>query len=389
MDGQKTSSIGQGGADKPPRHKHVGSSSSLGSLYEVLADLDDTQLQYLIQEMNHTGHRNVPVSQAVSTLEAQAPTNSLVFAGPVAPASVQSMQAPQRRLSKSQQGKLRLQTAFRRVPSLRLQERGHDSPGGGQVDPDLGADADADVEGRPRNDQSLRSHPPPLPPPLPPSPPSEPHGDPVAKPGGWGPIYHDNAEESPRSNPGQRQPMEKAINAGSVRPPSERNRRESPAYRRIPRPDFNLPAGITVVDLLQLLEVEYQSSNSPPSSPPSSSSSPSSYAFHLPKRRFPAADPRRPNQTPNWPESRPLRRHTSRLDMALDVERGASGAMEIGMSMLEPRQLRSVSLGAPGGIDSAANNVSLDPFERNHKGESPSLAPPVVYEGIFDVLENR
>ncbi|CCF47427.1 hypothetical protein CH063_15822, partial [Colletotrichum higginsianum] len=101
MDGQKTSSTGQGGGNKPPRHKHVGSSSSLGSLYEVLADLDDTQLQYLIQEMNHTGHRNVPVSQAVSALEAQAPTNSLVFTGPVPPASVQSMQAPQRRLSNS------------------------------------------------------------------------------------------------------------------------------------------------------------------------------------------------------------------------------------------------------------------------------------------------
>ncbi|TIC91177.1 hypothetical protein CH35J_011175 [Colletotrichum higginsianum] len=383
MDGQKTSSTGQGGGNKPPRHKHVGSSSSLGSLYEVLADLDDTQLQYLIQEMNHTGHRNVPVSQAVSALEAQAPTNSLVFTGPVPPASVQSMQAPQRRLSKSQQGKLRLQTAFRRVPSLRLQERGHDSPGGGQVDPDLGADADTNVKGRPGNDRSLRSHPP-----LPPSPPSEQHHDSVGKPGGWGPIYHDNAEESPRSNWGQQQPIEKAIDAGSVRPSSERNRRESPAYRRIPRPDFNLPAGVTVVDLLQLLEVEYQSSNSPPSSPPSSSSSPSSCAFHLPKRRLPAADPRHPNQTPNWPESRPLRRHTSRLDMALDVERGASGAMEIGMSMLEPRQLRSVSLGAPGRIDSAAN-MSLDPFERHYKGESPSLAPPVVYEGIFDVLENR
>ncbi|KAJ0161200.1 hypothetical protein CTA2_6615, partial [Colletotrichum tanaceti] len=110
----------------------------------------------------------------------------------------------------------------------------------------------------------------------------------------------------------------------------------------------------------------------------------------LPKRRLPAADPRHPNQTtPGWPESRPLRRHTSRLDMALDVERGASGAMEIGMGMLEPRQLRSVSLGVPPGrIDSAAN-MSPDPFERTYKGESSSLAPPVVYEGIFDVLENR
>ncbi|GKT65207.1 hypothetical protein ColTof4_07593 [Colletotrichum tofieldiae] len=61
--------------------------------------------------------------------------------------------------------------------------------------------------------------------------------------------------------------------------------------------------------------------------------------------------------------------------------------MEIGMGMLEPRGLRSASLGAPG-VDSAAN-MSLDSFERHFKGETPSLAPPVVYEGIFDVLENQ
>ncbi|GKT41331.1 uncharacterized protein ColSpa_01512 [Colletotrichum spaethianum] len=372
MDFKGTSSIGNGASTKHSHRKQHKPSSSLGSLYEVLADLDDTQLQYLIQEMNHTGHRNVPVSQAVSALEGQAPFDSLSFVGSSTPAPVQG---PQRQLSKSQRGKLRLQTAFRKAPSLQQGRHGR-----------LGSrDAldghDANVGGGPRRTCSAGT--------APVAQDRQPTKEKLTgfreKSGDWSPIHSGNIGF--QRNQTQTQPStDKAANAGAVQLATDGSRRESPAYRRIPRPDFSLPAGITVVDLLQLLEVEYLSSNASRSSSPSSASSPSSCSSQFPTRRLPSGS-KHLTQTPNWPGSRPLRRHTSRLDMALDVERSASGAMEIGLGMLEPRELRSASLGAPS--ISSTNTLSLDSFERHFKGETPSFAPPVVYEGIFDVLENQ
>jgi hypothetical protein len=100
----------------PSRRKQHQPSSSLGSLYEVLADLDETQLHYLIQEMSHTGHQNVPVSQAVSAFESDNATDSL---DTLRASMLPPCQGVQRQLSKSQRGKLRLQTAFQRAPSLR------------------------------------------------------------------------------------------------------------------------------------------------------------------------------------------------------------------------------------------------------------------------------
>ncbi|KDN70222.1 hypothetical protein CSUB01_11001 [Colletotrichum sublineola] len=372
MDTQDTSSIGNGHGTGTSHRKQHKPSSSLGSLYEVLADLDDTQLQYLIQEMNHTGHRNVPVSQAVSALEAQAPIGSLSFTGSTTSNPVQE---PQRRLSKSQQGKLRVQTAFQRAPSLPQGRHGHVHTGS------RGA-PDANVDGGPgprrtcsastvpaaQNRESAQKH-----------------NRLSEGSNGRSAICSANLE-SQKSQPLSRPSTENKTDAGAVQPPVEKNRKGRPAYRRIPRPDFSLPEGVTVVDLLQLLEIEYLSSNSsrPPS--PRSASSSSSLSSTFPTRQL-SSGSQRLIQTPSWPGSRPLRRHASRLDMALDVERSASGAMEIGMGMLEPRELRSASLGASV-MDSVAR-TSLDSFERNFKGEAPSLAPPVVYEGIFDVLENQ
>ncbi|KAK1982023.1 hypothetical protein LZ30DRAFT_59294 [Colletotrichum cereale] len=371
MDTQDTSSIGNG-ASTNASHRKQQRPSSLGSLYEVLADLDDTQLQYLIQEMNHTGHRNVPVSQAVSALEAQAPCpiDSLGFTGPT---TADPVQEPQRRLSKSQRGKLRLQTAFRGAPSLRQERHGHlGSRGASDANVDGGHRRPTGASTVPDDDQNENRDS------------AQKHGGFPEGSDGWSPICSVNTD-SPKSQPLSRPPTEKKADAGAAQQPIE-NRREGPAYRRIPRPDFSLPEGVTVVDLLQLLEVEFLSSNSSHSSSPTSASSALSLSSPFPTRRL-ASGPNRLTQTPNWPGSRPLRRHTSRLDMALDVERSASGALEIGMGMLEPRELRSVSLGAPT-IDLAAR-TSLHTFERNFKGEAPSHAPPVVYEGIFDVLKNQ
>ncbi|KAK1574096.1 uncharacterized protein LY79DRAFT_593486 [Colletotrichum navitas] len=366
MDTQDTSSISNGTSTNSSHRKQHKRSSSLGSLYEVLADLDDTQLQYLIQEMNHTGHRNVPVSQAVSALEAQAPLSSLSFTGP---RTSDPVQEPQRRLSKSQQGKLRLQTAFRRTPSLQQGQHGYTGSHGAR---------DANVDGGSRRSCSTST--------VPTTQSRECAQKYSGLPEASDSVVCSATVESQKSQSLSRPPTENKTDTGAVQPPIERARRGGPTYRRIPRPDFSLPEGVTVVDLLQLLEVEYLSSNSSRSSSPSSTSSPSSLSSPFPMQRL-ASGSKPLTQLPIWPGSRPLRRHTSRLDMALDVERSASGAMEIGMGMLEPRELRSASLGTPA-FDSVGR-TSLDTFERHFKGEMPSLAPPVVYEGIFDVLENQ
>ncbi|GKT92410.1 hypothetical protein Ct61P_10260 [Colletotrichum tofieldiae] len=243
MDTQDTSSIGTGASTNPSHRKQHKPSSSLGSLYEVLADLDDTQLQYLIQEMNHTGHRNVPVSQAVSALEAQTPTDFLGFEGsnPSAP-----RQEPQRRLSKSQRGKLRLQTAFRRAPSLQQGRPGR--PGSRDA-------RDANVDGGPRRTCSASTAPVDQ---NRPSTKEKHHGlldnnNNNNNNNGRSPIFSGNIDFQ-RNQSHKQLPIEKTADAGAVRLATDGNKRESPAYRRIPRPDFSLPAGVTVVDLLQLLE---------------------------------------------------------------------------------------------------------------------------------------
>ncbi|KAK1635395.1 hypothetical protein BDP81DRAFT_323011 [Colletotrichum phormii] len=382
------------------RHKP---SASLGSLYEVLADLDDNQLQYLIQEMNHTGHQNVPVSQAVSTFEALKSTSSAEpFAvsetGFDAPAPDSPAREPLRHLSKSRRGRLSLQTAFQRAPSLRQRHRQQQqptqshrpakgygellsspvsscsSPAGGPVIMS-GLPEPATVTRSPRYDET--AVPQSASQPLPSPPPSTSH-------------LHHQLPPPPPSQP-QLQPRRPSTNGARMGPP---------AYHRISRPDFNLPDGVTVTDLLHLLEIEYMSSNRQPSSssrrssssstsssvsrPSFSSPSPSSPA--LATRLFPPPS-RSFSQTPNLHGRSPLRRSSSRLDLALGAERSASGAAEVGMGMLEPRQMRSVSLGFPGG--GMATSMSMDSLSRSLKGESRPPAPAPVFEGIFDVLENQ
>ncbi|KAF4778736.1 hypothetical protein HER10_EVM0009737 [Colletotrichum scovillei] len=409
------------------RHKP---SASLGSLYEVLADLDDNQLQYLIQEMNHTGHQNVPVSQAVSTFEALKSSSSPLdpFAvsetGTHAPAPDSPAREPLRNLSKSRRGRLSLQTAFQRAPSLKHRQR--------QQQQQQQSNSDS-----PRDDylfrsstfsqgpEPVQSHRPAkgygelLSSPV--SSCSSPAGGPVVMSGLPEPAtvtrptrYEEIEVPQPASQPLPSPPpsassyLEHQPTPPPPPQPQVQQRRPStngarmgpPAYHRIPRPDFNLPEGVTVTDLLHLLEIEYMSSNRQASSssrrssssstsssisrPSLSSPSPSSPA--LATRLFPPPS-RSFSQTPNLHGRSPLRRSSSRLDLALGAERSASGAAEIGMGMLEPRQLRSVSLGFPGG--GMATTMSMDSLSRSLKGETRPPAPAPVFEGIFDVLENQ
>ncbi|KAK1704661.1 uncharacterized protein BDZ83DRAFT_594861 [Colletotrichum acutatum] len=376
------------------RHKP---STSLGSLYEVLADLDDNQLQYLIQEMNHTGHQNVPVSQAVSTFEALKSSSSPVdpFAvsetGLHAPAPDSPAREPLRNLSKSRRGRLSLQTAFQRAPSLKHRQRQQQQPRYGELLSSPISSCSSPAGGpvvmsglpepatvtRPTRYEEIEV-PQPASQPLPSPPPSA-------------SSYLEHQSTPPPPPQPQVQQRRPSTNGARMGPP---------AYHRIPRPDFNLPEGVTVTDLLHLLEIEYMSSNRQPSSssrrssssstsssisrPSFSSPSPSSPA--LATRLFPPPS-RSLSQTPNLHGRSPLRRSSSRLDLALGAERSASGAAEIGMGMLEPRQLRSVSLGFPGG--GMATTMSMDTLSRSLKGETRPPAPAPVFEGIFDVLENQ
>ncbi|KAL0769501.1 hypothetical protein CaCOL14_008809 [Colletotrichum acutatum] len=406
------------------RHKP---STSLGSLYEVLADLDDNQLQYLIQEMNHTGHQNVPVSQAVSTFEALKSSSSPVdpFAvsetGLHAPAPDSPAREPLRNLSKSRRGRLSLQTAFQRAPSLKHRQRQQQQPSLDSPRDDYLFRSSTFSQGP----EPAQSHRPAkgygelLSSPI--SSCSSPAGGPVVMSGLPEPAtvtrptrYEEIEVPQPASQPLPSPPPSASsyLEHQSTPPPPPQpqvqQRRPStngarmgpPAYHRIPRPDFNLPEGVTVTDLLHLLEIEYMSSNRQPSSssrrssssstsssisrPSFSSPSPSSPA--LATRLFPPPS-RSLSQTPNLHGRSPLRRSSSRLDLALGAERSASGAAEIGMGMLEPRQLRSVSLGFPGG--GMATTMSMDTLSRSLKGETRPPAPAPVFEGIFDVLENQ
>lgn len=83
--------------------------------------------------------------------------------------------------------------------------------------------------------------------------------------------------------------------------------------------------------------------------------------------------------------------------MALEAERSASaGSVEgIGLGMLEPRPT-TPACGTPGSVRSASPITPL--FDRRGsggrlRGETPppsaTIAPPVVLDGIFEVLENR
>ncbi|KAF9877231.1 hypothetical protein CkaCkLH20_05497 [Colletotrichum karsti] len=436
-------------AASPSHRKGHKPSSSLGSLYEVLADLDENQLQYLIQEMNHTGHQNVPVSKAVTAFETKNPTDSLTTLRssmlPPAPGqSAPDVFAPglQRQLSKSQQGKLRLQTAFQRTPSLRQRQR-QDSPSTHQP---LHSSPLKDLEPQPVNSQPTQpvEHHPVQHPAQQSRPEKEidkrasdfslfdfgfagnESREPATQPekeeqqAQLQPEHKTNVDTQPpvgssfnfgfsgskvepRERSEERRPGEPeaprgrkeiTVETSNLPAPTGRSRTKSVAYKRIPRPDFNLPSGITVTDLLELLELEYQSANpQQPSRTPSFSSSPSSTHLSpasLPLPRANAA--RRANiQTPSWPASRPLRRHSSRLDMMLDAERNVSGAEEIGLGMLEPRPLRSSSVGTRSASlgNSAASTpiMSMDSF--CFDGPVRADTTPPVMEGIFDVLENQ
>ncbi|KAF6824804.1 hypothetical protein CPLU01_10668 [Colletotrichum plurivorum] len=389
---------GRAPAPTPASHRKHKPSSSLGSLYEVLADLDETQLHYLIQEMNHTGHQNVPVSQAVSAFEGPNTSSELKHlrrASMIQPFAVQipSDDAPplpnmppsgqssapavqpapgvQRQLSKSQQGKLRLQTAFQRAPSLRQGQR--------QVKPDVVA-PEAVIPKAPEL-RPTNGHP---------RPPANGHDTEAPKRA----FTHLGIINPESHEPTRQRAREGSVSSINLQPPG-RARGKSIAYKRIPRPDFNLPAGVTVSDLLQLLEVEFHSQQQHASS--SASSSPASaYSAHFtPTTRLapppmPAVRPGMLSQTPSWPGARPLRKFSSRLDMALEAERNASGAEEIGLGMLEPRPVRSASAGNRRGSAASFQTVrtlSMESFGSGLLGDAPPTPP--VMEGIFDVLENK
>lgn len=336
-------------------------STSLGSLYEVLADLDENQLEYLLQEMNHTGHQNVPVSQAVSAFDSQSPSESLNnVRASMLPPKFEPEPGLQRQLSKSQQGKLRLQTAFQRTPSLRQRPQPETYMSSQQTHSKPAQDTAIKLPKR----GSVRSPPEPQP----------------------SALRYSFEQSSIVANPTP-EPVIQPPKRGSVastmstRTPIT-NRNPSTAYKRIPRPDFSLPDGITVPDLLQLLEVEYLSSSSHESPSPISRSSPASaIAGHRSSPPFLSPSPSTSlSHSPVSPGGRTLRKHSSRLDMALAAERDASGIEEIGLGMLEPRGRATSSAGLTAPI------TPTDPFSRGFGGDTPS---PVVLEGIFDVLENR
>lgn len=265
-------------ASSPSYHQ---SRPSLTSLYDLLADLDENQLQYLIQEMNNTTSQNMAVGQAVSAFEAENPSHSLS-------AARANMQLPtmQRQLSKSQRVRLSLQTLFR-APSTRQ----------------------------------------------------------------------------------QRQRTYDATDDGLLSTPT--GRRKSPAYKRISRPAFNLPPGVTVVDLLNMLEAEFFSA---PLSPSCMSNTSSSFSSS-------------PSPTTTSSSSGRIRRYPSTIDMALEAERSASGAEGIGLGMLEPRPTTPCT--PIGAKTSPFTLMNLTPTpDRRARGETPP-PPPVILEGIFEVLENR
>jgi len=303
------------------------SRSSLTSLYDLLADLDEHQLTYLIQEMNHTAPQNMAVSQAISAIETDNPSSSLSTARA-------NMQQPamSRTLSKSQRIRLSLQTLFR-GPSVCQPHRRHQ-----------------------------------------------------------------------RTQDAQDDDMPEA----STTPTTPSRKPTSPAYKRISRPTFNLPPGITVSDLLDLLEAEFLhnstripstysfSASSSFSSSSTSASSPVSSSIPTPTSLRSASASGKGL----------IRRYPSTIDMALEAERFASqcsGSVEgIALGLLEPRPT-TPALGTPTKspglcLERRRSGSPRTPvFEERQsvRWETPSplssagVAAPVVLDGIFEVLETR
>ncbi|KAH8887915.1 hypothetical protein GQ53DRAFT_749569 [Thozetella sp. PMI_491] len=379
-------------------HRRHAPSSSIGSLYDVVAGLDETQLQYLIQEINHTGHQNVAVSHAVSAFETDNPTKSLA-------AARADMGAPhwpplQRHLSKSQQqAKLRLQAAFQRSPSLRqarqraaqsheaqrrdiqkqdvqkhdIQE--HDTHKYDIQKYDIqrqdiqtrhdNYDEVAPLQTSPRepNSRDSYSHNAPQLPPVssigedlifdlpeldmafgqPQSPPPPP--DDIAL-GTFSLPKLDMTFSQPENLPPSPEEIALGTTSGSERKP--------PAYIRIPRPDFELPLGVTVQDLVELLEAEYLSLTSNTKDSPTSLYPP--FKLGVAKRQ------------------------RSGHFMSFEVDQTTSEDEEIGLDMFEPRPL------APGGASSRASSVTPSV---SRKVSGASIGDSLVLQGISDVLENR
>ena len=284
------------------------SRTSVASVYDLLVDLDEHQLTYLIQEMNHTAPQNMAVSQAISAIETENPATALSIARA-------NMQRPamERSLSKSQRIRLSLQTIFR-APSGRQQKQRQ-----GDRQDEMGMDTDGTQE---------------------------------------------------------------------LQTPT--NRRKSPAYKRISRPNFNLPPGITVADILNLLEAEFLYNNANTSSTSSSGYlSPDSPTFS-PSGSFSYAST--PSPTTSHGSGR-IRRYPSTIDMALEAERSASGVEGIGLGMLEQRPT-TPACGTPGSFKGRSSPSPITPvFDRRLRGETPppqtGVAAPVVLDGIFEVLESR
>ncbi|KAJ9661938.1 hypothetical protein H2198_001690 [Neophaeococcomyces mojaviensis] len=135
-------------------------------------------------------------------------------------------------------------------------------------------------------------------------------------------------------------------------------KRGSPAYKRISRPVFNLPPEVTVADLQALLQAEFLCVPRSPLSIRSASTSSS--------------------PSPTTSSSGRMRRYASTIDMALEAERSAIGAEGLGLAMLEPRPTTPCT--------PCAYSPATPVFDQRTRGETP---PPIVLDGIFEVLENR
>ncbi|KXX75971.1 hypothetical protein MMYC01_206833 [Madurella mycetomatis] len=82
-----------------PAKSHHRSRSSIDRVFDLLADLEDTQITLLLDDLNHTTPSNVPVSQAIALFEHSAPKPKRKHDRPSSP--VRTLQAElERRHSK-------------------------------------------------------------------------------------------------------------------------------------------------------------------------------------------------------------------------------------------------------------------------------------------------